>query len=88
VERHVQPGLTRLNWNSLAIEEYCRECHQILKNLASLVAQMEKLDKEVQAIIGCLEKFDFFYVDKSEEEPARLSCTVNLQKPKIEIYEI
>ncbi|PNF33091.1 Dynein heavy chain 10, axonemal [Cryptotermes secundus] len=75
VERHVQPGLTRLNWNSLGIEEYSRECHQILKNLASLVAQMGKLGKEVQDIIDCLEKFDFFYFNKPEEEPARLSCT-------------
>jgi dynein heavy chain len=80
VERHVQPGLTRLNWNSLGIEEYSRECHQILKNLASLVAQMGKLGKEVQDIIDCLEKFDFFYFDKSEEGPARLSCTVNVLK--------
>jgi dynein heavy chain len=80
VERHVQPGLTRLNWNSLGIEEYSQECHQILKNLASLVAQMERLGKEVQAIIDCLEKFDFYYFDKSEGGPERVSCTVNVPK--------
>jgi dynein heavy chain len=80
VERHVQPGLTRLNWNSLGIEEYSRECHQILKNLASLVAQMESLGKEVQAIINCLEEFDFFYFDKSEGGTARPSCRVNTPK--------
>jgi hypothetical protein len=64
----------------LGIEEYSQDCHQILKNLASLVAQMEKLGKEVRAIIDCLEKFDFFYFEKSEEGLARLSCKVNVPK--------
>lgn len=82
VERHIQPGLTRFNWNSLGIEEYCRDCHQVLKNITSLVAQMEKIRQEVQAKIDCMEKFDFFYFEKSEEVSVDLCCKVYTVIPK------
>jgi hypothetical protein len=78
VERQIQPGLTRLNWNSLSVEEYSRDCQQVLKDLASLVAQMGKIGEEVQTLIDCLERFNFFYFDKPEEVPARVSSAVNV----------
>jgi dynein heavy chain len=79
VERIIQPGLTRLNWNSLGVEAYSRDCHQILKNLASLVTQMGQISGEVQAVIDSLEKFDFFHFEKSEQGPSGVSCTVNVR---------
>jgi hypothetical protein len=66
----------------LGIEEYCKDCHQVLKNLTSLVAQKEKIGQQMQAKIDCLEKFDFFYFEKSEEVSAKLSCKVNTVIPK------
>jgi hypothetical protein len=44
----------------------------------SLVAQKEKIGQEVQAIIDFLEKFNFFYFEKYDEGPVRLSCKVNI----------
>jgi dynein heavy chain len=76
VERIIQPGLTRLDWNSVGIEEYSRDCQQVLKNLASLVTQTGKIGAEVQAAIDCLGRFDFFCFEKSEQGAARLSCKV------------
>jgi len=82
VERHIQPGLTRFNWNSLCIAEYCKGCRQVLKNLTSLVAQMEKIRQELQAKNDCMEKFDFFYFEKSEDGSGILCCKVNTVIPK------
>ncbi|PSN52993.1 hypothetical protein C0J52_01145, partial [Blattella germanica] len=73
VERHIQPGLIRFNWNSLGIEEYAKDCHQILKNLTSIVTQMEKFSQEVQGRIDSLESFNFFHFKKLELEAQRLS---------------
>jgi dynein heavy chain len=77
VEMHIQPGLIRLNWNSLGIVEYSQDCHLVLKSLKSLVAQKEKIGQEVQAVIDLLEKFNFFYFEKCDGGPVRLSCKVN-----------
>jgi len=82
VERHIQPGLTRFNWNSLGIAGYCKDCRQVLKNLTSLVAQMEKIRQELQAKIDCMEKFDLFYFEKCEERSGILCCKVNTVIPK------
>jgi hypothetical protein len=78
VERHIQPGVTRFSWNSLGIAEYSQDCHQAVKNLISLVAQKEKIGQEVQDIIDSLEKFDFFYFEKYDECPVRMSCKVSI----------
>ncbi|XP_069678773.1 dynein axonemal heavy chain 10-like [Periplaneta americana] len=74
VERHIQPGLTRFTWNSLGIEEYVQDCHQVLKNLTSLVDQMTKLSQEVSARIESLEVFDFFSYKKLDPGQHRLTC--------------
>jgi len=38
---------------------------------------MEKIRRELQAKIDCVEKFDFFYFEKSEEGSEILCCKVN-----------
>lgn len=46
VEKSIQPGLTRFNWNSLNISDYAQHCEKLLKNLNSLMDQVNhvKLD--------------------------------------------
>jgi hypothetical protein len=82
VERRIQPGLTRFNWNSLGIGEYCKDCRKVLKNLTCLVAQVEKIGQEMRAKIDYLEKFDFFCFEKCREGSGRLSCKVNTVIPQ------
>jgi len=76
VERQIQPGLTRFNWNSLGIEEYAKDCNEVLKNLTSIVAQMEKLSQEVQTRIHSLENFNLFFLKKPDLDTPLLSCKV------------
>jgi hypothetical protein len=66
----------------LGIEEYCKDCRLVVKDLTSLVAQMGKIGQEVQGRIDCLEKFDFFYFEKPEEGSGKMSCQVNTVIPK------
>lgn len=78
VEMHIQPGLTRFSWNSLGIAEYSQDCRQVLKSLMLLVVEKEKIGQELQAIIDSLENFNFFYFEKYDKGPVRLSCKVNI----------
>ncbi|XP_072767433.1 LOW QUALITY PROTEIN: dynein axonemal heavy chain 10-like [Anoplolepis gracilipes] len=47
VEKHIQPGVTRFNWNSLSISDYAAACNRILKNLNSIINQVEQIKKEL-----------------------------------------
>ncbi|XP_011694340.1 PREDICTED: dynein heavy chain 10, axonemal [Wasmannia auropunctata] len=47
VEKNIQPGVTRFNWNSLSISDYAAACHTILKNLQSIVEQVNQIKKEL-----------------------------------------
>lgn len=47
VEKNIQPGLTRFNWNSLSISDYAAICRRILKNLNSIVEQVNQIKKEL-----------------------------------------
>ncbi|XP_011639724.2 dynein heavy chain 10, axonemal [Pogonomyrmex barbatus] len=51
VEKNIQPGLTRFNWNSLSISDYAAACHRILKNLNSIVDQINQIKKELDSRI-------------------------------------
>lgn len=47
VEKHIQPGVTRFNWNSLSISDYAATCRRVLKNLSSIVEQINEIKKEL-----------------------------------------
>lgn len=74
VERHIQPGLTRFNWNSLGIQEYVRGCERILKNLTTTAKQIIRIEKEIESKISQLEKFNLFRISKPNEDARRYEC--------------
>ncbi|KAK2587900.1 hypothetical protein KPH14_003996 [Odynerus spinipes] len=47
IERYIQPGLIRFNWQSLSITDYAILCGKLLKNLKSIVEQVNQLKKEL-----------------------------------------
>ncbi|XP_043489632.1 dynein axonemal heavy chain 10 [Polistes fuscatus] len=47
IEKHIQPGFIRFNWNSLSIIDYTKLCEKLLKNLKSIVEQINQLKKEL-----------------------------------------
>lgn len=78
VERHIQPGVTRFNWNSLSISDYAATCHRILKNLNSIVEQVSQIKKELDNRIESeLQSYHLFSTKKEvAESEILLPCKV------------
>lgn len=80
IERHIQPGVTRFNWNSLSISDYAATCHRILKNLNSIVEQVNQIKKELDNRIESeLQSYHLFSTKKEvAESEVLLPCKVLL----------
>lgn len=78
VEKHIQPGVTRFNWNSLSISDYAAICNRILKNLVSTINQVEQIKKELDNRINSeLESYHLFSIKKEiAESETLLPCKV------------
>lgn len=80
VEKHIQPGVTRFNWNSLSISDYAATCHRILKNLNSVVEQVNQIKKELNnRIKSDLQSYHLFSTKKEVAEsedllPCKVLC--------------
>lgn len=69
VEKYIQPGVTRFNWNSLSISDYAADCHKMLKNLNSVVDQVNQLKKELDNRIESeLQSYNLFSMKKEVVE--------------------
>lgn len=79
VERHIQPGVTRFNWNSLSISDYADTCRRVLKNLTSIVAQLNQIKKELDTRIESeLQSYHLFSTKKEvAESDVLLPCKVS-----------
>lgn len=82
VEKHIQPGVTRFNWNSLSISDYAASCNRILKNLNSIINQVEQIKKELDNRINSeLQSYHLFSTKKEiTESESFLPCKVCLFK--------
>lgn len=70
VEKHIQPGVTRLNWCSMNIKDYATSCSNLLKSLSSVVVQITRIRQELDSQIdNVLSKFNLFASDNDPEEP-------------------
>lgn len=78
VEKHIQPGMTRFNWNSLSISDYAMTCNRILKNLNSTINQVEQIKKELDNRINSeLQSYHLFSTKKEiAESEILLPCKV------------
>ncbi|XP_022902554.2 dynein axonemal heavy chain 10 [Onthophagus taurus] len=76
IETSVQPGLSRINWNSLGIKEYTAECHKKIRLLWGLVNQIEHNERYLQDKIDILQNFNLFWYKPVEDDPVRLDIKV------------
>lgn len=78
IEKHIQPGVTRFNWNSLSISDYAATCRRILKNLSSIVEQINQIKKELDNRIESeLQSYHLFSTKKEvAESEVLLPCKV------------
>ncbi|KAG7199559.1 hypothetical protein KM043_014170 [Ampulex compressa] len=64
VEKHIQPGVMRFNWSSLSIADYAAGCGKLLKNLNSIVAQVNQMKKDMDNRIDSeLRSYNLFSID-------------------------
>lgn len=78
VEKHIQPGVTRFNWNSLSILDYALSCGKMLKNLNSIVEQVNQMKKDLgNRIESELQSYHLFSTKKEiAESEILLPCKV------------
>ncbi|KAF2892470.1 hypothetical protein ILUMI_13689 [Ignelater luminosus] len=74
VEINIQPGLTRIMWSSLGIKEYAASCQAIIKNLMSLVAQLQHVELDLANRIKTLTGYNLFHFVPLSENSTRLPC--------------
>ncbi|XP_014219672.1 dynein heavy chain 10, axonemal [Copidosoma floridanum] len=68
VEKSIQPGVTRLNWYSLGIGDYASSCIKLLKSLSSLVDQINRIRRDLDASIDDdLSRYNLFTIDRDTD---------------------
>lgn len=79
IERHLQPGVTRFNWNSLSISDYASTCGKMLKNLNSIVEQVNQMKRDLDSRIEFeLQSYHLFSTKKEiAESEDLLPCKVS-----------
>lgn len=94
IEKHIQPGVMRINWNSLNIPDYAHECEKLLKNLNSLVEQLNHIKNDLDnRIFNDLQNYDLFslpnkYYDNENELITLLPCKVFFQEMQVKRVEL
>lgn len=76
IERNIAPGTFRLTWNSLSIEDYCKKCISILRNIQGMVGNMKHFSTSLTEKVESLKNYNLFSFQTVEENPDRLPCKV------------
>ncbi|KAF3425259.1 hypothetical protein E2986_13407 [Frieseomelitta varia] len=82
VEKHIQPGVMRFNWNSLNIFDYAHSCEKLLKNLSSIVDQVNRMKNDLDnRINNDLQNFNLFSLPLNYyKEEELLPCKTYFQE--------
>ncbi|XP_028025407.1 dynein heavy chain 10, axonemal [Bombyx mandarina] len=62
MERHILPGLTRITWTALGINDYIKDITKGENSLQAVYQQLKMVEKEIQFLINQLQEFDLFPV--------------------------
>ncbi|KAK9891062.1 hypothetical protein WA026_013388 [Henosepilachna vigintioctopunctata] len=74
VELYIQQGISRINWRSLGIADYSKNCITKINNLKTLFMQIEYMEGDINKRIKKLASFNLFDYVTYEENPTRLPC--------------
>lgn len=83
IEKHIQPGAMRFNWDSLNIADYAYDCKALLKNLSSIVNQVDHMKNDLDSRINSeLKSYNLFSLSPElYEDKELLPCKVYLRLP-------
>lgn len=82
IEKQIQPGIMRFNWNSLSISDYALSCGKMLKYMNSIVDQVMQMKRELDKRIESeLQSYHLFSMKKEiAESEDFLPCKVFYNK--------
>ncbi|XP_076621651.1 dynein heavy chain at 89D [Colletes latitarsis] len=82
VEKYIQPGVMRLNWDSLNITDYANNCVKLLKDLNSIMDQINHMKKDLDNRISHdLQSYNLFSLPlKLYETKELLPCKTYFQE--------
>ncbi|KAL4712607.1 hypothetical protein ACJJTC_007202 [Scirpophaga incertulas] len=60
MEKHILPGLTRITWAALGINEYIKDITKGENSLRAVYQQLKMVEKEIQFLIDQIQLFDLF----------------------------
>lgn len=71
------PGIKRVNWNCIGIQNFCDKCNLALKNLVSTIGQIDLIIKNIESsIINEVASFNLFTLHNFEINDTFKDCTV------------
>ncbi|XP_076299609.1 dynein axonemal heavy chain 10-like [Lasioglossum baleicum] len=77
IEKHIQPGVMRINWDSLNIVDFGNSCEKLLKNLSSTIDQINHMKADLDnRIFSEMQRYNLFSLSAypAEEEGSFLPC--------------
>ncbi|XP_012151823.2 dynein heavy chain at 89D [Megachile rotundata] len=75
IEKNIQPGLSRFTWNSLNIQDYTNSCEKLLKDLVSIVDQVNLMKKDMDNRIDTeLRTYNLFTLPPELYDSELLPC--------------
>nr|XP_031841739.1 dynein heavy chain 10, axonemal [Nomia melanderi] len=83
IEKHIQPGVMRINWDSLNIADFGHNCEKLLKNLNSIIDQTDQMKKDLDnRIFSDLQRYNLFTLppDLAEGLEELLPCKTYFQE--------
>lgn len=70
IEKHIQSGVTRLNWYSLGIVDYAVACKKLLKDFGSIVIQVNQMKRDIDLRIeNDIGNYNLFTTNKDPMNP-------------------
>nr|XP_054773560.1 dynein axonemal heavy chain 10-like [Lytechinus pictus] len=91
LRRTLKPGHKRLNWNSLGIADYNTRCEQAISKFESLVNQIQKNAKDIDARLRAMELAELFKGPPPQvKEDILPSCKEfydHIERERLHMYE-
>ncbi|KZC13452.1 Dynein heavy chain 10, axonemal [Dufourea novaeangliae] len=82
IEKHIQPGVMRINWDSLNILDLAHNCEKLLKNLSSIMDQVNHMKNDLdKRITADIQRYNLFCLPSEKfESDVILPCKVYFQE--------
>ncbi|XP_076380407.1 dynein heavy chain at 89D [Megalopta genalis] len=89
IEKHIQPGVTRINWDSLNIADFGESCEKLLKNLSSTIDQVNHMKNDLNnRIFSEMQRYNLFSLSSELPEGDFLPCKTYFHEIHIKRTEL